>query len=97
MRLPAAVEVATFRTAVEAVTNVARHSGAQRVSVEVAEHGHGLAVTVSDDGSPGAAWTPGAGLTGMRERAEELGGSLTAGPTRDGGLVSATYPLAIQP
>jgi signal transduction histidine kinase len=96
MRLSAAVEVATFRTAVEAVTNVARHSRAQRVDVEIVRNGLDLAVTVTDDGPSRATWTAGTGLTGMRERAEELGGSLTAGPTAEGGLVRATYPLGVE-
>jgi signal transduction histidine kinase len=41
---------------------------------------------------------PGHGLAGMRERAELLGGSLTAGPAPDGGfVVSATLPLSGSP
>ncbi len=77
----------------EAVTNVARHGAARKVSVEVAHHDAELMVTVRDDGRSGGTWTPGIGLTGMRERAEELGGTFSAGPTPAGGLVRATYPL----
>jgi signal transduction histidine kinase len=89
--LSAAIEVAAFRTTVEAVTNVVRHSDARRVRVEL-ECGGGLTVTVIDDGPSRAAWRPGVGLAGMRERAEELGGTLDAGPTQHGGQVRATYP-----
>lgn len=97
LSLPAAVEVATFRTAVEAVTNVVRHGRATKVCVEIVEHDQQLAVTITDDGPPGAAWTPGTGLAGMRERADELGGTFTAGPTSAGGLVQSTYPTPAQP
>jgi signal transduction histidine kinase len=93
LALPAAVEVAAFRTVVEAVTNTARHSGAGRVRVELGGPADALAVTVSDDGPDRSAWAPGVGLTGMRERAEELGGTFTAGPTSGGGRIRATYPL----
>ena len=91
--LPAAIEVAAFRTVVEAVTNVARHSGARRACVVLDEHDGSLVVTVSDDGPTRGTWHAGVGLAGMRERAAELGGTLEAGPTPDGGRVRATYPL----
>jgi signal transduction histidine kinase len=95
--LPAAVEVAAFRAAVEAVTNVARHSGARLVCVELIEQADALTVTVSDDGPVRTAWTPGVGLTGIRERAEELGGTFSAGSTAHGGRIHATYPLGARP
>ncbi len=91
--LPAAVEVAAFRAAVEAVTNAARHSGAQRVRVELDSDANALTVTVSDDGPTRTGWRTGVGLAGMRERAEELGGTLDAGPTPSGGRVWISYPL----
>ena len=52
----------------------------------------GTTVTVRNDGPPTPAPTPGAGLRGMRERAESLGGHLDAGPTDDGWLVEAVLP-----
>lgn len=74
--LPAAVEVAAFRIATEAVTNVSRHSGADRCEVYL-EIGDSLAVTVRDNGSGiDAGAIPGVGLHSMRRRAEELGGTL---------------------
>jgi len=48
--LPAAVEVAAYRIAMEALTNTVRHAGAHRCTVSVA-HGHGLHLTVQDDGA----------------------------------------------
>jgi len=91
--LPAAVEVAAFRTVVEAVNNVVRHSGAGRVRVRLDVEDARLCVLVMDDGSRTSAWHPGVGLTGMRERAEELGGTLVAGPSREGGCTRALFPL----
>ena len=93
--LPAAVEVAAFRTAVEAVNNAVRHSGASRIGVRLEECGDSLLLQVCDDGTRGGAapWHPGVGLASMRERAEELGGSFMAGPDPDGGRVQVRYPL----
>ena len=99
LTLPAAVEVAAFRTVVEAVTNAVRHSGADKVVVTIDPQPGRLVVTVTDDGHadlpatrPGG-WQTGVGLNGMRERAEELGGTFEGGPTLDGGRVRAVYPL----
>jgi signal transduction histidine kinase len=101
LSLPAAVEVAAFRTVVEAVTNVVRHSGADKVVVTVEPDPDRLVLTVTDHGGPaarqgpghGARWRAGVGLSAMRERAEELGGTFEAGPTLEGGRVCATYPM----
>ncbi len=97
--LPAAVEVAAYRIALEALTNVARHAQAQccaiRFSLESRKHNTFLRVEVSDDGV-GLAGTlrAGVGLRSMRERAEELGGSLTIEPASNGGTrVLAQLPL----
>ena len=49
-------------------------------------------MTVRNDGPPNPAPTPGSGLRGMRERAESVGGHLTAGPTDGGWLVEAVLP-----
>jgi two-component system NarL family sensor kinase len=91
--LPAAVEVAAFRTAVEAVNNVVRHADARRCSVELAVDDGSLVLEVTDDGSSRTDWTAGVGILAMRERASELGGTLTAGATPDGGRVRACFPL----
>jgi two-component system, NarL family, sensor kinase len=92
--LPAAVEVAAFRTAVEAIANAVRHGGARRCTVRLAASTRELALEVSDDGRSPASWQPGVGLTAMRERADELGGTLAAGPSSTGGRVVARYPLS---
>jgi two-component system NarL family sensor kinase len=94
--LPAAVEVAAYRIAVEAVNNVQRHSGADRCTVRLTRVGGELHLEVSDTGSGLAEdRRPGVGLSSMRERAEELGGSFEVGPGPDGGTrVRASLPLA---
>ncbi|HXP58643.1 MAG TPA: histidine kinase [Streptosporangiaceae bacterium] len=85
--LPAAVEVAAYRIVIEAMTNAVRHSGASRIEVTLAlTGGAGLSIEVRDDGTgPPAGWQPGVGVTSMRERAAELGGSCRFGPGPDGG------------
>ncbi len=92
--LPAAVEAAAYRIVTEGVVNAVRHARPTRVVVGLALDGRGLEVTVSDDGPGGGAWTPGVGLTGMRERADEVGGHLEVGPRAGGGgRVRAWLPL----
>ncbi|NPC43259.1 sensor histidine kinase [Nocardioides sp. zg-1230] len=86
--LPAAVEVAAYRIVVEAVTNAQRHSGADRCVVRLSRDAGDLRIEVSDTGSGLAAdRRPGVGLSSMRERAEELGGTFEAGDRPGGGTV----------
>lgn len=76
-RLPAAVEVATYRIVAEAVTNAVRHAGARQVEVQVGVPGPCVVVEVCDDGLGTASpREEGVGLVSMRERAAEIGGSL---------------------
>ncbi|MFC6159329.1 sensor histidine kinase [Kribbella jiaozuonensis] len=91
--LPAALEVAAYRIATEALTNVVRHSRATS-AVLALRCGSDLEIEVTDDGPPNGAWHPGVGLQAMRERAAELGGKFEAGPTPGGGRVCARFPLA---
>ena len=90
--LPAAVEVAAYRITTEALTNIARHASAQSAVVAV-RCADTLVVEVTDDGGSGGSWVPGVGLTGMRERASELGGRFEAGPCAGGGRVFVSIPL----
>lgn len=91
--LPAAVEVAAYRILVEALTNVARHSGATAAEVLINRSGDALVLQVRDNGPCATAWTPGVGLQSMQERAEELSGEIQATPSPDGGQVEARLPL----
>ena len=95
-QLPAAVEVATYRIATEALTNVVRHSQATTAWVRLS-CGDWLDVSVTDNGTPNGAWAPGVGLRAMEERAAELGGTFEAGPGATGGRVAASFPLAAVP
>ena len=90
--LPAAVEVAAYRIAVEALTNVARHAAASHAQVEITVD-TAVRLAVRDDGGSAGAWRPGVGLTSIRDRATELGGTWSAGPTGTGGLVTAVLPI----
>jgi two-component system, NarL family, sensor kinase len=92
--LPAAVEVAAYRIALEAVTNALRHSGAERCTVSLVRSDGTLLLRVRDTGR-GLAAEPraGVGLTSMRERAEELGGSCTVTSDSSGTLVEVRLPI----
>lgn len=84
--LGAAVETAVFFTVSEALTNVAKHAGAQHVQVSVARRDDELVVTISDDGVGGAHPGKGSGLSGLQQRLAGVGGTLTVdspegGPT----------------
>jgi two-component system NarL family sensor kinase len=91
--LPAAVEVAIFRIAVESVTNVVRHSEAHCCRVRFSSVDGGAVVEVADDGTSHRPWTAGVGTIAMHERVSELGGTLEVGPTAEGGRLRASFPL----
>ncbi|MFB7510316.1 sensor histidine kinase [Streptomyces broussonetiae] len=82
----------------EAVTNVVRHSGADRCLVQVAHRqtldGPILELSVEDNGSGGVGAVPGNGLTGLMERLEQAGGSLEAGRIKHGFRLVARVPTA---
>jgi signal transduction histidine kinase len=92
--LPEQVEIAAFRIAEEAMTNVLRHAQASRCEVRLEFRGleEALVVCVSDDGVglPRQTRPDGIGLRSMRQRAADLGGSCTVGP---GVIVRARLPL----
>jgi signal transduction histidine kinase len=92
--LPAAVEVALYRIAAEAVHNVARHAHATGCTLTLAVEDEMVSLRVSDTGAGlPAGHKPGVGLNAMRERAEELGGTLSLESTPGVGLmVSARIP-----
>lgn len=96
-RIPAAVEVACYRIAQEAMVNVARHARASscRVRFSVHEVDKTLDLEVVDDGvGVPEDRRAGVGMNSMRERAEELGGTLTVEHKPEGGTrIVATLPL----
>jgi len=110
--VPGAVSLAGYRVVQEALTNVVKHAGGSRVTVEVGASGGAVLVTVEDYAGPAApqagaghpAGEPpggpagGAGLAGMRERVTGFGGELSAGPAGDhpGWRVRARIPCGGQ-
>lgn len=92
--LPAAVEVAAYRIAQEAVTNVLRHAHARscRIHLQVTDE---LLLDICDDGvGTGATERAGVGLASMRERAEELDGTFTISAAQPTGThIVARIPL----
>lgn len=106
--LPADAQLALYRTAQEALTNVRRHAAPDTVAVMLEYDRDAVALTVEDrgakalalagagSGASGSAGTTiagaGYGLTGMRERAELLGGTLAAEPTGEGFRVRLWLP-----
>jgi signal transduction histidine kinase len=96
-RLDGELETHLFRIAQEALTNVARHSNAARVAIRLDSHQETVCLQIADDGrglplpAPAAA-APGLrpqslGLTGMRARARECGGTLELTPAAPHGLI----------
>ncbi len=96
--LPAAVEVAAYRIALEAMTNAVRHSGAGACFVTLNVNG-GLELDVTDDGDGPTAgrYAAGVGISSMKERASELGGVLRVEQLPGGGTsVHAMLPLDLR-
>jgi len=95
-RLPPEIESTAYRIVQEGLTNVGKHAGASSAEVRIAEANGCLDVAVRDDGrgfEPSAPRT-GFGLTGMRERVEMLGGTLSVESSEAGlgTLVRASIP-----
>ncbi|MEN3283983.1 MAG: hypothetical protein V7607_5123 [Solirubrobacteraceae bacterium] len=98
-RVPSPVGAAAYRIVQEALTNVLRHADASSAAVRVAIGTRNVEIYVRNDGVAAVTDPPtngaGAGLRGMAERAEALGGRIEAGRLPDGGWqVHAVLPLA---
>lgn len=90
----AAAEVAAYRIVMEALVNVARHSGGDTAAVRLAAENGALVITVTDTGTTTGSWCTGVGITSMRERAAQLGGRCDVGPSDGGGgRVRVILPL----
>jgi len=94
--LPAAVDLAAYRIVQESLTNAIRHAGPASAIVQLCYDPSALRVEIVDTGcgQPAIAnGMTGHGLIGMRERAASVGGTLEAGPGREGGFrVAAILP-----
>lgn len=97
--LPAGVEVAAYRIASEALTNVARHAAASRCDIVLRVEESMLELSVTDDGvGIGAEVHAGVGMLSVRERAAELGGVCSVTCPPDGGtVVRVRLPLDAVP
>jgi signal transduction histidine kinase len=101
-RLAPELETAIFRIIQEALTNVFRHSGAQKVQVKLVQVDGRAVVTIRDDGKgideqieelqPGGI---GIGIGGMKQRAKEFGGEFRLSNTHPGTLVEVAIPCNI--
>ena len=105
-QVPAGVGVCAYRIVQESLSNAGRHAPGAMVTVSVGHDvgavvlrvANGPALPAAPPGPPAnghrTGHSPGHGLAGMRERVALLGGSLTAGPSPDGGfVVSAVLPV----
>jgi signal transduction histidine kinase len=102
-RLPTVIETALFRIAIEALTNIARHAGVSEVAVRLWADAERVRLQVEDKGKGfevAAVWAArnSTGLSGMRERAELLGGEFTLESTAGKGtLLTVELPLTDLP
>ncbi len=100
--LPSAVQITLYRILQEAMTNVARHSGAKAVSIQFNCSATSVEVAVIDDGrgfdaKAVAVSSQRLGIQSMRERAAMLGGTLSFAPQRKGTRILVHVPLDSQP
>jgi signal transduction histidine kinase len=92
--LPAPLDVAVYRVVQEALTNVRKHSGAQRAEVIVRYRDDTVHVEIVDDGDgSGPGGGSGKGLAGIHERVAALGGRVVAGPSPRGFALGVILPL----
>jgi two-component system NarL family sensor kinase len=90
------VEQALYRVAQEALANVAKHSGADRMAVRLACDGNRVKLTIRDNGMGfdiAEAQGTGLGLRSMHERMAALGGDLTVDSGADGTVIRAVVPV----
>jgi signal transduction histidine kinase len=95
--LPSEARLAVYRVAQEALTNITKHACPERVEMHLGYEPRRTRLTVENfamnkEPPPAASDGPGYGLTGMRERAELLGGELTTAMTRGGFRVELRVP-----
>jgi two-component system NarL family sensor kinase len=98
-RLDDEAKIALYRVAQEAFTNIERHAGATRVTVDVRGHARGATLRISDNGcgidhaKPSGTRGGGLGLRNMQERVEQLDGTFTVISGKTGTTIEANVPL----
>ncbi len=100
-RLDQDSKIALYRIAQEALTNIERHSGATRVTIDLRGHKKGATMRITDNGkglrSPPGGASAGIGLRNMQERIEQLDGSLrilSSRGTQSGTVIEVSLPLS---
>jgi signal transduction histidine kinase len=94
--LPSAVDLAAYRIVQESLTNVRKHGRDPNAQVRLTYTPEGLTITVENRAGTATGAHPGHGLTGMRERAASVGGTLDAGPGAGGRFaVRAFLPASV--
>ncbi|WP_204114026.1 cache domain-containing protein [Shimia biformata] len=102
-RLDPEAKIALYRIAQEALTNIERHSGATKVTIDVRGHKKGATLRIADNGrglnatrntEDGKTRPGGLGLRNMQERVEQLDGSLRLFSSRSGTVIVADVPLS---
>ena len=95
--LPPGIDLAVYRVVQEALTNVLKHAGQAKTTIQIEYRPAELFITVYDDGGYATMAAPGGdgrGLIGLRERIAVYGGQLDAGPRPGGGWrLTARIPL----
>jgi signal transduction histidine kinase len=93
-RLPTETEITAYFIVAEALANVVKHAAANLARVRVSIDARSLIVEVSDDGAGGADATRGSGLTGLQDRVDAAGGTLTITSDLGGGTtLRASLPI----
>jgi PAS domain S-box-containing protein len=93
-RVAPEIESAAYFIAAEATANAVKHASANHIEIGVTSAQEELRITVTDDGAGGASFRDGAGLQGLRDRAEAIGGHLTV-DSPDGGPTALTAELPL--
>jgi two-component system NarL family sensor kinase len=97
-RLPSEVEISIYRIVQECLTNIHRHSGSPTARIRVERHAAGIEVEVEDNGKGMTdeknISRRGVGLSGMRERARQMGGTLEIKSNGKGTIVIARLPFS---
>jgi predicted ATPase/signal transduction histidine kinase len=92
--LPRSCEITAYYVAAEAFTNAATHASASAVDIVIEVAGGTVTIEVRDDGAGGADASRGSGLTGLRDRVEAVGGSMTLdSPPAAGTVLTVLLPV----
>ncbi len=102
-RMPREMETAVFRLVQECLTNIHRHSGSPTAKIGLHRSDHEVVIEVEDKGKGiptekldrmASAGAPGVGITGMKERVRQLGGTLEISSDRTGTKIIARLPIS---